>query len=88
MNNLTNKNLNVDSCNCYITKLGLNCDRITDIVKLVINVESDYVGITHFLEELAEEGSISLKECIIISTQIGILAAEANMNEMPIFSDN
>ena len=74
-------------CNCYMSKMGLNCERIADISKMVIDMELDMVGASWYIQELLTEGTISVIECIAVSTQLGLFVAR----EKPIlepFSDN
>ena len=76
-------------CNCYMSEMGLNCERIADIVAMVLNAESDMIGASWYIHELINEGTITALEGIAVSTQIGVKVAEEHFTvEMPTFSDN
>lgn len=81
-------------CDCYISKMGINCERIADILLMVMspknNNTKDAQATTLFLESLVADGTITLRECIIVATQVGIhsLTLGENPDHQFTFSDN
>ena len=77
-------------CNCYISKMGMNCDRIADIVGMVANNNKDAAEITTFLEDLVTDGTLTIRESIVVATQIGIYAKSLSTDSDSgfTFSDN
>jgi hypothetical protein len=74
-------------CNCYISKMDINCERIADIIKMIQAQETDIICMSWFINDLINEGTISNIEAIIVSTQIGIKIG-VDDTVMPEFSNN
>lgn len=72
-------------CNCYISKMDINCERMRDIVNMVCTQETDIICMSWFINDLVNEGTISNIEAIIVSTQVGITLEKQNLQD---FSNN